>query len=181
MHDKTLFFAENQRPATIPTFGWLAQPLNRAMFPSNAAPNFIDRGSLMDPGRGVAIYANFRVTTTFTATAGNELRFCVLASNDPSFADILSKPENVIVASRAFTSAQLVAGLMVRLAIPPISEVDSAFPASGNTRLFYGLGIEYQVPATDWVAGGVDAWVSNYAVQARPIEPAPVGAATFPS
>lgn len=164
MHDYDLVFAENARPAVIPAPIW-----GKVWFDQLVAPKYLDMRSLIDLGRGQPVFANFKIATAFNNVAANSLRFAVFASNDPTFADVLASDAQTIATSLPITGAGLASvGATVRVAIPPMNDY-ALSTASG--RRYVTLGFEYLVPTTDWTQGGIDAWLSNRAVEPAPLDP----------
>lgn len=161
MHDDTLYFARDERPALVAGIGW-----SRATLPNGAAPNYLDFGRIKDLARGTTVYANFRVKTSFDNVAGNLLRFAIFISDEPTFLTVLTNTEQVIATSHEIASVGLVAGARVSVALPPLNSYARVL---GEGRRYLALGIEYIVPTTDWSAGGIDAFLSPYPDPQPPI------------
>lgn len=160
MQDDNLFFARNDRPALIPggTFP--------AFFPSSLAPAYWDLQAAMDMARGRSIFANFRIATSFNSVAANLLRFAVFVDDNEAFVNVLTNPSLIIARSHDFLSGGLVAGTLVSVAIPPMSDITRV---AGDGLRFITLGLEATVPTTDWSQGGVDAFLTHEAFPSRPL------------
>lgn len=159
--DENLLAGKNVRPASFVGLGFIP-----ALYPTTAAPRYWDLLQIQDMCRANPLNALFHVETTFTATAGNVLRFRIFVSNDPTFADLATNPELFIAASHDLGSAGLLAGTMVNVAMPPMSDLTRLL---GEGRRYIALGHEANVPTTDWVAGGVTAYWTDKPVPSKPM------------
>ena len=166
--DATLIFGTGVRPAVT------ADGIERFYpFPNGAGANdWLDLAAAIDWGRGKPVYAHFRVTTTFAGAAGNTLRFVVAVDSVTNFANTLTNPGLFIVRGPQLVTAGLVAtnagpsgnvttwGLDVDLVLPPLNTL--VIPNTTDVGAqFLTLGFQATAAATDWTAGGVDAWLST--------------------
>lgn len=167
--DHDLYFARNQRPAITP--GALILPW---MLPTGLAGNdWLDFRTAIDRGLGGGVWANFEITTTFGGGAAqNFLRFMIAVDDVSNFVNIATNPGLRLVRGPDIATAGLVAGTKVSLALPPLNSI--AIPGAQEFgRRFFGLGLEASVPATDWDAGGITAWLAAEPIGIRvPYHPA---------
>jgi hypothetical protein len=162
MLDDNLYFAKNARPALFTGLGaW-----QFALLPSSLAPNFQDQSVVQDMCRARPAFATFRVASAFNAVGGNLLRFAIFVSNDAGFADLVSDPSLTIAQSHELNSTGLAAvGSIVQIAVPPLSDFTRA---NGDGRRYFALGFMAFIGATDWSAGGLDAFLTPHALPTRP-------------
>jgi len=161
MLDKDLWIATNGRPAITP-----GASITRWLFPSLVSPDYWDLRAIIDLARGNPVYGNFRVATAFNAQASNFLRFAIFVDSVATFLNVLTNNELVIARSPDIVSTGLgTVGINFPVAMPSLN--DLALLTSNGAR-FITLGFEASVPTTDWVAGGVDAFLSP-----EPLPPLP--------
>jgi len=167
MIDQNLVFATNARPANI----LIGLGFAGYVFPNGilATPNFLDLKVAMDMARGNGLYATFRVATAFNAQAGNVLRFAIFVDTDPTFAPAMVPGSALLIArSHDFLSIGLAdVGQFCTVALPPVGDLQRLI--SQGFR-YLALGIEMSVPTTDWVAGGIDAFLTHAPFPTRPID-----------
>ena len=155
IRDAALWFAQSQRPATdlsmIGTGTWFN------ILPSGyeilgAGPSkTLDLRVASDFGNGMRrLVARFTIKKTFAGSASNKLSFAVGVSSHPSF----QTSPTILVRGEKYATTALTAGVVVQLVIPPLN----SYQKIGSQGLQYlGLGIEVEVPSTDWTDGLVDA------------------------
>lgn len=161
MLDLDLFCGTNDRPAlfVLPTWQF-------AFFPSLASPNYWDLRAIMDIARANPIYANFRIATAFNNQAGTILRPAIFVDNDPTFANVLTDPSCIVARSHDWLPPGMgVVGTIVQVAMPPMSDLTRV---AADGRKFITLGWEALVPTADFVAGGMDAFLTRFALPTRP-------------
>ncbi len=163
MIDDTLFFAKNQRP-TLFALGLLP-----AFFPDTLAPNWYDLGAVMDMARGRPIHANFRIATSYANGALNTLRFAVFVDDNTAFGNVITNKSLIIARSHDFVTAGLVAGTMVSVAIPPMSDITRVLGPNGLRFITLGMEADVPIGQADWTAGGVDAFLSFHALPSMPL------------
>lgn len=155
IRDAALWFAQSQRPATHATMIGAGPVFN--IFPSGyevlgAGPSkTLDLRVASDFGNGMRrLVARFTIKTTFAGSASNKLSFAVGVSSHPSF----QTSPTILVRGEKYATPALTAGVVVQLVIPPLN----SYQKIGSQGLQYlGLGIEVEVPSTDWTDGLVDA------------------------
>lgn len=171
MIDQNLVFATNARPANI----LIGLGFAGYVFPNGAlaTPTFVDLRTAMDWARGNGLWATFRVATAFNGEAGNVLRFGIFVDNAPDFLAAMAPGSvQMIAKSHEFLSAGLVAvGQYCSVAMPPLNDLQRL--VSQGFR-YLSLGIEMSVPTTDWIAGGIDAFLTDRPFPTKPID-YPVG------
>lgn len=194
MLDHDLKFAENQRPLTIPgnsvpiaLFGSQDPPNvaneirlgvtltgSASSWPNAGLVNYYDLRTIQDWARGRAVYAAFRLATAFAGDAANVLRPCIVADSVAEFTNVLSG-YRIIAAGHTITTAGVGAGAVgsiIHVPLPPMSDwtrsLGSGPDYSDRGMRFLALGFEYNVPTTDWTAGGLDAWLTYQAIPTRP-------------
>lgn len=164
MQDQDLILATNARPAVTPG-GTIATWL----FPTLLDPAYIQSAQAIDIARGGELYANFRIATSFSATASNYLRFCVIVDDVANFANVLTNTNLIIARGPDIISSGLSIGHTVPIPVPPLNDIaiDLAIPVG---KLFLGVAMQAYVPTTDWSAGGVDIWLSPHPHINRPVD-----------
>lgn len=164
MLDMDNVFGMNVRPAFLPGFPGVEQ---FALFPSNIAPNYIDLQTVLDLARANPVYLNCRVATAFNNQADILMRFIIVTSSDPTFADVLTNPQLIVAKSHDLTPTGLAAvGAMVQVAMPPAS---TFVRLGGEGRRFVAAGMQGIVPTLDFVAGGIDAFLTRHALPTVPL------------
>jgi len=159
--DKDLFIAENARVVATPGPNWTFGLLQS---------NWIDFRVATDWARGSAVCANFRISSLFNNQAGNLLRFAVVVDGNSSFSNVNSTPELLLARSHDLTSAMLSnaanLGAVVPVALPPYGDL---LRGLGEGFRYLTLGVQFLVPTTDWISGGIDAFFAPQPLPARPL------------
>jgi hypothetical protein len=163
--DDTLFMGKNQRPAFLPGFPGVTQ---YALFPSLAAPNYLDFGVVMALAQAGPVYAVFRVATAFNNQADIVIRPAIFIDDDPTFATVLTDPSLVVARGHDLVAAGLgVVGTIVgQVALPPLSDLTRL---AGDGRRCLALGLQGVIPTSDFAAGGMDAFLTAHPFPTRPI------------
>lgn len=160
MLEKDLFICENAKPVVTPGATWTF-----ATLPTLVAPNYWDLKALYDLGKGAegTLWGNLRVSTAFTNTANNFLRLCAIVDVNGLFSNVPANPHLVVARGPDIPSAKLgTVGQVVPLAIPPYGDIlrAASLVSGGEGYQFFTLAVEYLVPTTDWVAAGIDVFLS---------------------
>lgn len=151
IHDANLRVAATRNFATAPPTMSIGPGVNYLPLPTgygggglNGNPVVFDCQAVMDRGAGRPLLAQFDVLGAFNSTdASITVAFAVSTSTtEDFFSDLVNN--TLLVASHAYTLAQLIAGMSVTLIVPPMPS--PALYSTGGTvpvtgRRFLGLGL----------------------------------------